>query len=211
MNLFILQCLPPDFTISNGFKRKCRKIVLTDERERSWALDLRFNKSSDTFCITRGWRNFCEENGRKEGSLFKFKLIMRNEETPLLSVCPTESISDGTQGVDENIPQICRDSTLPNPNRFVTLTLTNDSLKSSRLVRVHHTNKSCWFDLSFLFFLILASFIFLVSPIAILERKRHGQTGYGNFVGERWYKDAGKSSTGKLRKNEFRKGLERFC
>lgn len=152
VNLFILQCLPPDFTISNGFKRKCRKIVLTDERERSWALDLRFNKSSDTFCITRGWRNFCEENGRKEGSLFKFKLIMRNGETPLLSVCPTESISDGTQGVDENIPQICRDSTLPNPNRFVTLTLTNDSLKSSRLVRVHHTNKSCWFDLSFLFF-----------------------------------------------------------
>ncbi|WZZ40922.1 hypothetical protein YC2023_037181 [Brassica napus] len=129
----LVRCLPPDFTISNGFKRKCRKIVLTDERERSWALDLRFNKSSDTFCITRGWRNFCEENGRKEGSLFKFKLIMRNGETPLLSVCPTESISDGTQGVDENIPQICRDSTLPNPNRFVTLTLTNDSLKSSRL------------------------------------------------------------------------------
>ncbi|KAG2331817.1 hypothetical protein Bca52824_002997 [Brassica carinata] len=89
-------CLPQDFTISNGFKRKCRKIVLTDERERSWALDLRFNKSSDTFYITR------------------------------------ESINDGTQG-DENDPQRCRDSTSPNQNRFVTLTLTNDSLKSSRL------------------------------------------------------------------------------
>ncbi|KAJ4906167.1 B3 domain-containing protein REM12 [Raphanus sativus] len=124
-------CLPPDFTISNGFKRKCRKIVLADERERSWALDLRFNKSSDTFYITRGWRNFCEENGKKAGSLFKFKL-MRNGETPLLSVCPTESTSDGTQG-DENNPQRCRDSTSPNQNRFVTLTLTNDSLKSSRL------------------------------------------------------------------------------
>ncbi|KAL0845217.1 hypothetical protein Bca101_018463 [Brassica carinata] len=124
-------CLPQDFTISNGFKRKCRKIVLTDERERSWALDLRFNKSSDTFYITRGWRNFCEENGKKAGSLFKFKL-MRNGETPLLGVCATESINDGTQG-DENDPQRCRDSTSPNQNRFVTLTLTNDSLKSSRL------------------------------------------------------------------------------
>ncbi|KAJ0232447.1 B3 domain-containing protein REM12 [Hirschfeldia incana] len=124
-------CLPQDFTISNGFKRKCRKIVLTDERERSWALDLRFNKSSDTFFINRGWRNFCEENGKNAGSLLEFKL-MRNGETPLLSVCPTESISDGAQE-DENNPQRRRDSTSPNQNRFVTLTLTSDSLKSSRL------------------------------------------------------------------------------
>ncbi|CAH2061201.1 unnamed protein product [Thlaspi arvense] len=124
-------CFPQDFTSSIGFKRKCRKIVLTDGREKSWALDLRFNKSSDTFHITRGWRNFCDENGKKAGNFFIFKL-MKNGETPLLSFFPTESINDGTQG-DNNNPQGCRDSTSPNQNRFVTLTLTNDSLKNSRL------------------------------------------------------------------------------
>uniref|UniRef100_A0A1J3CA80 B3 domain-containing protein REM12 n=1 Tax=Noccaea caerulescens TaxID=107243 RepID=A0A1J3CA80_NOCCA len=124
-------CLPKDFTSSNGLKRKCRKIVLTDEGERSWALDLRFNKTSETFYITRGWRNFCEENGKTAGSFFKFKLMI-NGETPSLSVCPTESVSDGKEE-DKNIRQRCRESTSPNQNRFVTLTLTNDSLKNSRL------------------------------------------------------------------------------
>ncbi|XP_019083485.1 PREDICTED: B3 domain-containing protein REM13-like isoform X2 [Camelina sativa] len=72
------------------FTRKCREIVLTDGGERSWLLDLRFNESS---YISRGWRNFCDENGQKAGGFFMFQLV-RNEETPVLSFSPTESTSD---------------------------------------------------------------------------------------------------------------------
>ncbi|XP_023639414.1 B3 domain-containing protein REM12-like isoform X1 [Capsella rubella] len=123
--------LPQDFTSSNDLKRKSCKIVLKDEEERSWAMDLRFNKGSDTCYISRGWKHFCDENGKNEGSVFTFKL-MSNGETPLLSVLPIKSDNGRTQG-DKNSSQSYRDSTSPNHNRFVTLTLTNDSLKSSRV------------------------------------------------------------------------------
>ncbi|XP_048597417.1 B3 domain-containing protein REM13-like isoform X2 [Brassica napus] len=85
--------LPQHVTSSNGFTRKCRKIVLVDGGERSWTLDLSFNKSSDTFCTSRGWRNFCEENGQGPGGFFMFKLV-GNGETPVLSLSLTESNND---------------------------------------------------------------------------------------------------------------------
>lgn len=123
-----LQYLPKDLTSSNGLKRKYRKIILTNGRETSWGLDLRFNISSGTFYITRGWRNFCNENGKKGGDFFIFKLV-KNGETFLLSFCPTESINDGD-----------KKSRLRCQNRFVKLTLTQDCLKSSRLVSSSNKN-----------------------------------------------------------------------
>ncbi|XP_010472478.1 PREDICTED: B3 domain-containing protein REM13-like [Camelina sativa] len=94
--------LPLHFTSSNCLSRKCREIVLTDGKERSWALDLGFNESSDTFYISRGWRIFCDENGQKAGGCFMFQLV-GNEETPVLSFFPTESISDRSE--EENIAE----------------------------------------------------------------------------------------------------------
>lgn len=91
-----LQDLPQRFTSSNGLTRKCCVIVLTDGGERSWALDLRFNESSDTFYISQGWRNFCDENGQKEGGFFMFKLV-RNGEILVLSFCPTDLIHERRQ------------------------------------------------------------------------------------------------------------------
>jgi len=147
----LLQYLPQDLTSSVGLERKYREIVVTDERERrSWALDLRFNKSSDTFYISRGWRSFCDENGKKPGGVFVFKLV-GNRETPVLSFCSTESINDGTQGHKNNKYNCmelkskkkrmrCRDSTSPSQNRFMTLTLTHDNLIKSRRVS---SNNSC--------------------------------------------------------------------
>ncbi|KAL0885958.1 hypothetical protein Bca101_009941 [Brassica carinata] len=85
--------LPQHVTSSNGLTRKCRKIRLADGGERSWTLDLSFNKSSDTFYMSRGWRNFCEENGQEPGGFFMFKLVA-NGETPVLSLGLTESNSD---------------------------------------------------------------------------------------------------------------------
>ncbi|CAH2061207.1 unnamed protein product [Thlaspi arvense] len=90
--------LPQHVTSSSGFTRKCRKIVLIDGGERSWALDLRFkfNKSSDTFYISRGWRRFCEENGQEAGGFFMFKLV-GNGETPVLSFDPTKTYNKTRQ------------------------------------------------------------------------------------------------------------------
>ncbi|WZY82615.1 B3 domain-containing protein REM13-like [Brassica napus] len=88
--------LPRYFTSSNGLTRKCRKIVLIDGGGRSWAMDLGFNESSDIFYISPGWRSFCDKNGLQAGGFFTFKLVA-NEETPVLSFCPMESIDSRSQ------------------------------------------------------------------------------------------------------------------
>ncbi|CAF2124621.1 unnamed protein product [Brassica napus] len=88
--------LPRYFTSSNGLTRKCRKIVLIDGGGRSWAMDLSFNESSDIFYISPGWRSFCDKNGLEAGGFFTFKLV-GNEETPVLSFCPMESIDSRSQ------------------------------------------------------------------------------------------------------------------
>ncbi|KFK32628.1 hypothetical protein AALP_AA6G268100 [Arabis alpina] len=88
--------LPQHFTSSNGLTRKCCKIVLLDGGVRSWAVDLSFNNSSDTFYISQGWRNFCDENGQEAGGFFMFKLVGSGE-TLVLSFCPTESSNDRKQ------------------------------------------------------------------------------------------------------------------
>ena len=43
--------------------------------------------------MSRGWRNFCEENGQEPGGFFMFKLV-GNRETPVLSLGLTESNND---------------------------------------------------------------------------------------------------------------------
>jgi len=139
-----LQYLPQDLTSSVGLKRKCREIVVTDERERLWALDLRFDKSFDSFYISRGWRSLCDEIGKKAGSVFVFKVV-DNGKTLVLSFGSTESIHDGIHRHKNNNDTCmerkskkkrmrCRDSTSPSQNRCVTLKLTHDNLIKSRRV-----------------------------------------------------------------------------
>ncbi|EFH56864.1 predicted protein [Arabidopsis lyrata subsp. lyrata] len=125
--------LPQDLTALIGLERKCREIVVTDERERSWALELKFNKSSDTFYISRGWRSFCDENDKKAGGVFVFRLV-GNRETPVLSFCSTESIKNNKENCMELERKKkhlkCIDSTSPSQNRFVTLSLSHDNLRT---------------------------------------------------------------------------------
>ncbi|VYS53394.1 unnamed protein product [Arabidopsis thaliana] len=134
--------LPQDLTSSVGLKRKFREIVVTDERERLWALDLRFDKSFDSFYISRGWRSLCDEIGKKAGSVFVFKVV-DNGKTLVLSFGSTESIHDGIHRHKNNNDTCmerkskkkrmrCRDSTSPSQNRCVTLKLTHDNLIKSR-------------------------------------------------------------------------------
>ncbi|CAD5319411.1 unnamed protein product [Arabidopsis thaliana] len=110
--------LPQDCTSSNGLNKKCRKIFLTDGGDRSWEMDLKFDKNLDSFCITRGWRHFCDENGKKVGSFFVFELTIK-EETPLLYFPPSQSI--------------IKYKKLPNQERFVTVRLVPDCLRNKRL------------------------------------------------------------------------------
>ncbi|KAL0733885.1 hypothetical protein Bca4012_010095 [Brassica carinata] len=149
--------LPQHFTSSNGVTRESHKIVLIDGKGRSWTLDLRFNDSSDTFYMTRGWRSFCQENGQEAGGFFTFNLV-GNGETPVLSFCPTESISsrrqrdsseeEDTECVsDEDEPLMETEKTKSNPKpravsyssyspchkRFLTFTLPPDYFRTERL------------------------------------------------------------------------------
>jgi len=82
-------------------------------------MDLKFDKNLDSFCITRGWRHFCDENGKKVGSFFVFELTIK-EETPLLYFPPSQSI--------------IKYKKLPNQERFVTVRLVPDCLRNKRLV-----------------------------------------------------------------------------
>ncbi|CAN6906244.1 unnamed protein product [Brassica oleracea] len=120
--------LPKEFASSNLLEKECRKIVLRDRWERSWAMDLAFNKSSDTFNIRQGWRSFCDENGKKAGSFFVFKLI-GNRETPLLSLCSTESTSN------KNNTESCveHSTTPPIKSRLMTLTIEHASFRKGSL------------------------------------------------------------------------------
>ncbi|ESQ46463.1 hypothetical protein EUTSA_v10000579mg, partial [Eutrema salsugineum] len=198
--------LPKEFTSSNGLTRRCRKIVLTDGGERSWTLDLRFNKSSDTFYITRGWRIFCDENGKKAGSFFMFKL-MKNGETPLLSFCPAESRgekasnkesltiqpSSGKQISKEERKKNhlrCRDSTSPIENRYVTLTATHDSLKKGRLFDHLH---SYWLYSPFESFLNL--------PLQFIRDNGLDKPGMVTLLGKdgtRWLANLRRETTGTM-------------
>ncbi|KFK32622.1 hypothetical protein AALP_AA6G267500 [Arabis alpina] len=116
------------------------EIVITDGGERSWALYLRFNKISDTFYISRGWRSFYDENCKRAGSLFVFRLV-GNGEVPLLSFSPAESRGDKScskeslpvESIEKNY-LTSRDSTPPSQNRFVTLTFTHDTELNCRQV-----------------------------------------------------------------------------
>ncbi|XP_010417231.1 PREDICTED: B3 domain-containing protein REM-like 2 [Camelina sativa] len=110
--------LPQDFTSSSGLPKFFCKVVLTDGRGNSWELELRYDKSSNSFYMSRGWRHFCDELGKKVGSVFTFEL-MKEWGTPFLSFSPSKAT-------------LCYE-TSENLDHFVTLNLSYDSLKNCRL------------------------------------------------------------------------------
>lgn len=161
MLIWCLQYLPLHFTSANGLTRKNREIILTDGGERSRVLDLRFDESSGTFYISRGWRNFCDENGQKAGGFFLFKLVGKGE-TLVLSFCPTESINgeenitredskDECSSLDSLMNIVEKKKYIPKPRgspyssyspshkQFVTFTLPPDYARIGKLVSLSMT------------------------------------------------------------------------
>lgn len=127
-----LQCLPQVFTSSVGLKRECHKTVIKYGESRSWTFDLRFNIFSDTFHMSRGWKAFCEENGKQAGCFFIFKLVEHGE-TLLLSFGPTESVNDGAQG-DGNMREYSMELEREKKRQFMKLRVVPDSLNRGRQV-----------------------------------------------------------------------------
>ncbi|XP_019254821.1 PREDICTED: B3 domain-containing protein REM17-like isoform X2 [Nicotiana attenuata] len=65
--------LPAAFAKSNGLANKRRQLILRDEKQRSWPVQV--GPQGHHFAITRGWRQFREANNVQVGDTYKFELI----------------------------------------------------------------------------------------------------------------------------------------
>ncbi|XP_049349766.1 B3 domain-containing protein REM10-like [Solanum verrucosum] len=65
-------CLPMAFIKSTGLMDR-RKMILTDEKQRSWPVQL--SQRVDRFVITKGFQKFMKANGVQVGDTYKFELI----------------------------------------------------------------------------------------------------------------------------------------
>jgi len=88
-----LQYLPRGFTTSSGSSKLCNEIILIDEKDRPSTLKLRYNKSSNRFCVSRGWRAFCCRNGYRTGCFLRI-ILVRKGKTPVLRIFPLERDED---------------------------------------------------------------------------------------------------------------------
>ncbi|KAF3637669.1 putative xyloglucan glycosyltransferase 5-like [Capsicum annuum] len=76
------QFLPQQFAIANGLINKKRKLILIDERQRSWKLKLSSGSTRAPAYIGDGWRKFVAETFLKEGDRVMFEVVT-NGETPI--------------------------------------------------------------------------------------------------------------------------------
>ncbi|KAG5568555.1 hypothetical protein H5410_064427 [Solanum commersonii] len=65
--------LPSAFAKSNGLVNRRCKMILRDEKQRSWSVLLA--PMGHHIAITKGWRQFREANGVQVGDTYKFELI----------------------------------------------------------------------------------------------------------------------------------------
>ncbi|OIS97637.1 PREDICTED: B3 domain-containing protein REM17-like [Nicotiana attenuata] len=65
--------LPLDFAKSNGLMNRRCEMILTDEKQRSWSVQL--GPTGHHVAITRGWTKFVKANDVQVGDTFKFELI----------------------------------------------------------------------------------------------------------------------------------------
>ncbi|MCD7447583.1 hypothetical protein HAX54_031612 [Datura stramonium] len=66
-------CLPIAFAKSNGLINRRCEMILTDEKQISWSVQI--GPMGRHFVISRGWRQFREANDVQVGDTYKFELI----------------------------------------------------------------------------------------------------------------------------------------
>ncbi|KDP33467.1 hypothetical protein JCGZ_07038 [Jatropha curcas] len=76
-------CLPMGFARLHGLNGRNCKMILLDQENRSWLVDLGFKKSDDRVFIGRGWYACCVANYLKAGDSLIFELI-ENGKRPTL-------------------------------------------------------------------------------------------------------------------------------
>ncbi|CAN4075782.1 unnamed protein product [Withania somnifera] len=67
------QYLPLAFAKSNGLANRHCQMILRDDKQRSWSVQLQ--PMGNHIAITRGWRKFREANSVQVGDTYKFELI----------------------------------------------------------------------------------------------------------------------------------------
>lgn len=122
-----MQFVPRWFSRSNGLMdRKC-EIILLNEDGRPWKLFLTNHKTHGRVYIRTGWRRFCGDNRKRANDLLTFKLVQTGTK-PVLQLCS----SMHNRGC-------LRASSSTSQGRFLTLTLTQYSLRKSKLVSFHQS------------------------------------------------------------------------
>ncbi|CAA0405457.1 unnamed protein product [Arabidopsis thaliana] len=96
--------LPRGFTTSSGLSKLCNEIILIDEKDRPSTLKLRYNKSSNRFCVSRGWRAFCCRNGYRTGFFLRI-ILVRKGKTPVLRIFPLERDEDNIEKHSKKVKQ----------------------------------------------------------------------------------------------------------
>ncbi|KAF8388727.1 hypothetical protein HHK36_025407 [Tetracentron sinense] len=67
--------IPKNFARINGLTNKCCKMIIKDQKGRSWLVTLR-HKSNGQVYIGGGWHQFSVANGLKKGDVCTFELIL---------------------------------------------------------------------------------------------------------------------------------------
>ena len=76
------QFLPKQFALANGLTGKKCRLIVRDERQRSWKLKVCSSRNPRPRAyIAKGWRKFIAENCIKEGDRIKFEVVT-NGKTP---------------------------------------------------------------------------------------------------------------------------------
>ncbi|KAG7543360.1 B3 DNA binding domain [Arabidopsis thaliana x Arabidopsis arenosa] len=96
--------LPRGFTTSSGLSKLCNEIILMDEKGRPSTLKLCCHKSSNRFCVSRGWRAFCCRNGFKTGCFLR-PILVRKGKTPVLRIFPLERDENSIRNHSKKIKQ----------------------------------------------------------------------------------------------------------
>ncbi|KAL0743953.1 hypothetical protein Bca4012_085466 [Brassica carinata] len=116
--------IPRWFSRSNGLMdRKC-EITLLNEDGKPWKLFLTNHKTYGRVYIRTGWRRFCRQNRKKANDLLTFKLVQAGAK-PVLQLCSSMYNRDCLRGSSS--------SSSASQERFLTLTLTQYSLRKSKL------------------------------------------------------------------------------
>ncbi|KAG2240798.1 hypothetical protein Bca52824_097092 [Brassica carinata] len=116
--------IPRWFSRSNGLMdRKC-EITLLNEDGKPWKLFLTNHKTYGRVYIRTGWRRFCRQNRKKANDLLTFNLVQEGTK-PVLQLCSSMYNRDCLRGSSS--------SSSTSQERFLTLTLTQYSLRKSKL------------------------------------------------------------------------------